>query len=92
MNNDLISRSLLLRHVQACKETVDALANQHCMIGFADALTGMEGMVCEMPTVDAVEVVRCKDCNVYNPCKFLDCTLLEIMVNADFFCGVGVRR
>ena len=48
------------------------------------------------PAVDAVEVVRCKDClhNKYNPfgdgCRV--CIKLSRRVEEDFFCAYGERR
>ena len=53
----------------------------------------------ETPTVDAVEVVRCKDCKgwcseeiakAYNAPRY--CTLTGIPTDADDFCSYGERR
>lgn len=52
----------------------------------------------EMPTVDAVPVVRCKDCkwnydtsvnhgNMFPKCKFTD-----YVRTGDFYCAMGERR
>ena len=43
------------------------------------------------PTVDAVEVVRCKECIYYDPRKFLPCTRLGLFITDEFFCGVGKK-
>ena len=40
----------------------------------------------EMPTVDAVEVVRCKDCVSHNICKF------EQFQGLNGFCSYGERK
>ena len=40
----------------------------------------------EAPTVDAVEVVRCKDCVSHNLCKF------EQYQGLDGFCSYGERK
>ena len=40
----------------------------------------------EAPTVDAVEVVRCKDCVSHNLCKF------EQFQGLDGFCSYGERK
>ena len=40
----------------------------------------------EAPTVDAVEVVRCKDCIAHNLCKF------EQSQGLDGFCSYGERK
>lgn len=44
------------------------------------------------PTIDAVEVVRCKDCKFYE--KGHGCDLLDVfMINMDnWFCADGERR
>lgn len=42
------------------------------------------------PAVDAVEVVRCKDCNSYNGHRY--CTYLDETVLDDDFCSYGERR
>ena len=53
----------------------------------------------EAPTVDAVEVVRCKDCKLrhegfYNGLKIMvvHCSLNGIPVDDDDFCSYGERR
>ena len=47
----------------------------------------------DAPTVDAVEVVRCKDCKYYEDVKLLPhCTLCGIMKCEDDFCSDGERR
>ena len=40
----------------------------------------------EAPTVDAVEVVRCKDCMAHNLCRF------EQSQGPDGFCSCGERK
>ena len=50
--------------------------------GFFDVVFDVE----EMPTVDAVEVVRCKDCIAHNLCKF------EQYQGLDGFCSYGERK
>ena len=47
------------------------------------------------PTVDAVEVVRCKNCKMRCPesvCIAKHCTLTGIPVDDDDFCSYGERR
>ena len=46
------------------------------------------------PTVDAVPVVRCKDCKhgrLYRP-NCVDCEFNELAKDADWFCADGERR
>lgn len=52
-------------------------------------------MVCEQPTIDAVSVVRCKDCGNHSEsngnhyCKFWRMYCPD---DADFFCKAGKRK
>ena len=47
----------------------------------------------DTPTVDAMEVVRCKDCVYYEDVKFLPhCILCRTMKYEDDFCSCGERR
>ena len=54
--------------------------------------------VVDFPTVDAVEVVRCKDCEEWNRhCGVIDspnghCSHLEITTNGYDYCSYGERR
>jgi hypothetical protein len=50
-------------------------------------------MVCASPTVDAVEVTRCKDCgNAKKYCGGLYCKFYEQTMDEDDFCSHGERR
>lgn len=54
-----------------------------------DSLGHTPVQLCDaMPTIDAVEVVRCKDCkwHVQNGCEYLN---LWMMHMDDFFCAFG---
>ena len=42
-----------------------------------------------MPTVDAVEVVRCKDCENWDAPY---CSVLDDAFDEEFFCALGERR
>lgn len=53
----------------------------------------------ELPTIDAVPVVRCKDCNSYHrpsnwPAEYTkgQCRVMEKRVHPDDFCSFGERR
>ena len=84
--NDLISRSALLKKVSALKEEY-----LHPYI---------VGSILQAPAVDAVEVVRCKDCKWYQLRKWddgapeYDCRKTHALldVKADDFCSYGERR
>jgi hypothetical protein len=64
----------------------------------ADYCAGWNGMVRlleKAPTVDAVEVVRCKDCKHYKPDEYeCGCDFAGGLpyVKADDFCSYGERR
>ena len=56
-------------------------------------------MVCEQPTIDAVLVVRCRECKHYGTADFdgnilCGCTLHSAMVDItpDSFCSYGERK
>ena len=61
--------------------------------GWNDALKSVEQFA---PTVDAVEVVRCKDCKWYKrkyPWNGIyECSYLEAPMDDDDFCSWGERR
>ena len=60
----------------------------------------IEKAVSEIPTIDAVEVVRCKDCKhahmTYGgECKYCDMWVEDgeaLYLDGDFFCAYGERR
>lgn len=45
-----------MEHVRICKEAVSACANHDYMVGYASALSGVEGQICAAPAVDAEPV------------------------------------
>lgn len=51
----------------------------------------MRNIIAKLPTVDAVEVVRCKDCEWGGKCE-VECLLREIDKIADPYCAAGKRR
>ena len=51
----------------------------------------MPSFIDEQPTVDAVEVVRCKDCKFYQTDHWCTRVALGIMYENDF-CSYGERR
>lgn len=58
----------------------------------------MIGFIDEAPTVDAVEVVRCKDCEFWNDGWFPECTMGKckrgkpVLTEPHHYCSYGVRR
>lgn len=59
-------------------------ANKEGAYGYVDAL-----QIANAPTIDAVEVVRCKDCLHYCECV---CDYHAAAVCADWFCWGGEKR
>ena len=55
----------------------------------------VHALIDSAPTIDAVQVVRCKDCYHSSEHPFIDntidCDKLDITVGEDFFCADGVR-
>ena len=92
--NDLISRSALLEGAMA--ERYEFLREKngnydHYTDGFEDAMLYVE----DAPAVDAVEVVRCKDCKHTDTdgCGAIYCEKWDRWeMPEDFFCSYGKRR
>lgn len=63
--------------------------------GWNDAI---DTIVDNAPTVDAVEVVRCKDCKYskhlkqYPKVNTWKCTLTDVVYRADDYCSYGERK
>lgn len=47
-------------------------------------------VIAHTPTINAVEVVRCKDCKWYDS-AFYVCSKCGVCVDRDFFCADGER-
>lgn len=79
MNDDLISRSWLL-------EQLDGLGDTRLI------KRNFIALVTNTPTVDAVEVVRCRDCAVPHN-QYTGCPKLNGLVTMpDFYCPFGERK
>lgn len=97
MNNDLISRSALLKEVNL---TFDAFIRDAYFSAACDAMrarNAVNHMLNDAPAVDAVEVVRCKDCRKgkYIDSRTILCAsqkLCPTRVEPDFFCADGERK
>ena len=73
------------------------LTSAFCVGGVDDGLfvNGIRQVVDEQPTVDAVEVCRCRDCeHWYGPDdgKVHSCSIDALLRPGDFFCRDGKRR
>lgn len=53
----------------------------------------IDNLADNMPTIDAVPVVRCKDCKRHNAKagELYRCDLLNVWYDGDFFCADGER-
>lgn len=60
--------------------------NQGATTSWADAYNECADMVEDIPSTDAVEVVRCKDCLIHGLCRF------EQGLGLDGFCSQGERK
>lgn len=61
--------------------------------GVADGFLLARDDVKQAPTIDAVEVVRCKDCKYYeSKCDYPFCYYTENNVETDDYCSFGEKR
>ena len=61
----------------------------------AEGFTEADDIILSMPTVDAVEVVRCKDCIYYHKklgIGFGQCSKCTLMPYPEDFCSYGERK
>ena len=90
MQNDLISRSALIEHMcRSCTSKCNLDDECCCSV---DAVNNA-------PAVDAVKVVRCKDCEKCDHVKDAPvdggvwiCHLCRTLVHKNHFCSYGERR
>ena len=92
----LIDANTLIHRVCAERDSMEI--NHACDIGYHNGLNMAVSMAINAPTVNAVEVVRCKDC--VNYCGFEHCkngicdvdSVSKRAVCPDDFCSYGERR
>ena len=73
----------------SCQRSVDAVADLFGNIPISGYLAMNMGAI---PTIDAVEVVRCKDCTVPHN-KYTGCAkLIGLVTPPDFFCPFGEQK
>lgn len=75
------------------------LATKQGSIDYGMFTLGIQQAVDEQPTVDAVEVVRCRECKHawIHPCGYVYChrdgrNAYEMTFNLDSFCSYGERK
>lgn len=84
--------------VQDRKDAIEAIASRDETDGTVKVFTGREvnEILSALPSADAVEVVRCKDCKYRREnCGMGDhrwCDVLKMTTMADDFCSYGKRR
>lgn len=95
MENDLISRSALLGELQEELEfdtpSYTEEQNKFVNTGLRIAVRNVK----RQPAVDAVPVVRCKDCNgwmQFSVPAVGHCSPLCMTTDADDYCAWGIRR
>lgn len=97
----LIDADALMEQVKAIHRAVDTSGiNRDYDTGFHSATSQIQGLIEYMPTIDAVEVVRCRDCKYIRP--MIDavtgeedgyyCALNLGEVGFDDFCSNGERK
>lgn len=79
--------------VDVSKENVKAVLEKYQY--YPDEIWKFTAMTERFPTVDAVEVVRCRDCIMKDPPEAygdLQCHILGIPMKDDDFCSYGERK
>lgn len=97
MNNDLISRSALsLKFTFVISALRNRLFADEIAQKTIDILKNFGTLIDEAPAVDAVEVVRCKDCKYVRPTLdgryICGATTNPNWVSADHFCSYAERK
>ena len=90
--SDLIKRDDALRSLE---EWYARTCKPETLQGLADILAGYSAYkdIAEIPAVDAVSVVRCKDCIHFFSIIFgSHCQLLGTQMDKDGYCSCGERR
>lgn len=89
MNGNLISREALLDTISECYDDA-AVYDSHMREVIERHCYYAADLVREAPAVDAVPVVRCKDCDNHNQC-FVEETFRLCNIT-DGYCRVGKKR
>lgn len=85
----------MARLIDADKLKEDVLDLPNCPNEFSDTYDKARilDLVDEQPTVDAVQVVRCKDCRWFeNDGYHTNCQIMRFCVEDDDYCSRGERR
>ena len=76
------------------KELAEELTNDEHYMFTADGIVDAQLLLDDMPTIDAVEVIRCKDCPAFYDTGRTDWGLCRLngQVRHDDFCSWAERR
>ena len=97
-NDDLIWRAAAIAEVEEYLQEFDSCISEPDLKldGYRNGLQVAIQELKALTAVDAVPVVRCKDCVFYNTVCCTDgcgwCEIAETGVNDNFFCAAGERR
>ena len=89
----LIDANTLIHRVCAERDSMEI--NHACDIGYHNGLNMAVSMAINAPTVNAVEVCRCKDCvhmKKHGNARFCDVWCLPNGMGDEGFCNYGERR
>ena len=95
-NDDLISRKALIEQIEEDAKNMMFTSHHSRMLHDDMVEFAINAIECA-PAVDAVEVVRCKDCKFSRPLKSIPryryCVALEDVINSsgDFYCARGAK-
>ena len=94
---EYIEREALLNRIKTLQETESAtVGKKQFADGYFLGLDEAEIIAMQAPAADVVEVVRCKDCQYYEPfatgCDEMVCGLDDLFRNPVDFCSNGERR
>lgn len=87
----LIDADAMLDDVLRQNETIKALGIEELTKMSLTICDGIKQEICNQPTIDAVEVVRCKDC-VRGITEFDGKYCNGVFHSMDFFCADGERK
>lgn len=93
MNNDVISRSAVIKDLEMRKELFDQMPSAVSHL-ITDTIEMCRIIVEMMPALDAVPVVRCKDCRYANSKysdNFILCDIWGEDIPRDGYCYCGKR-
>ena len=85
---DIFASELGFADADVCEEFPDS----YCEFGFS--IEKIRELLRDIPTVDAVLVVRCRECKYHHDCgtHFCDALGMDCPDDSEFFCSYGKRK